>query len=142
MAYAAFLEAADCSMTPMMSDSFMMRRSWPSMRTSVPDHLPNSTRSPALTSRGWIFPLSSRAPGPTAMISPSWGFLYVFGLRGWAEGSGVLVFPGAAGPRKLHEALKKFRKLTPDLLVDERAVLIEHALGARDEQPTPDQSSA
>ena len=38
-------------MTPMMSDSFMIRRSSPSMRTSVPDHLPNSTRSPALTSR-------------------------------------------------------------------------------------------
>jgi hypothetical protein len=33
-----------------MSDSFMMRRSWPSMRTSVPDHLPKSTRSPAFTS--------------------------------------------------------------------------------------------
>ena len=39
------------STTPMMSDSFMMRRSWPSMLTSVPDHLPNSTRSPAFTSR-------------------------------------------------------------------------------------------
>ena len=36
----------------MMSDSFMIRRSSPSMRTSVPDHLPNSTRSPALTSSG------------------------------------------------------------------------------------------
>ncbi len=40
------------AMTPMMSDSFMMRRSWPSILTSVPDHLPNRTRSPALTSSG------------------------------------------------------------------------------------------
>ena len=38
--------------TPMMSDSFMIRRSSPSSLTSVPDHLPNSTRSPALTSSG------------------------------------------------------------------------------------------
>ena len=29
------------SMTPMMSDSFMIRRSSPSILTSVPDHLPN-----------------------------------------------------------------------------------------------------
>ena len=57
-----------------MSLSFMMRRSWPSILTSVPDHLPNSTLSPAFTSRGVSLPLSSRPPGPTAMISPSWGF--------------------------------------------------------------------
>ena len=36
----------------MMSVSFMIRRSSPSILTSVPDHLPNSTRSPALTSSG------------------------------------------------------------------------------------------
>ena len=36
----------------MMSDSFMMRYSVPSILTSVPDHLPNSTMSPALTSSG------------------------------------------------------------------------------------------
>ena len=58
----------------MMSHSFMMRSSSPSILTSVPDHLPNSTRSPALTSSGTSLPLSSRAPGPTAMISPSCGF--------------------------------------------------------------------
>ena len=46
---AAFFCAELCSTTPMMSDSFMIRRSWPSIRTSVPDHLPNRTRSPALT---------------------------------------------------------------------------------------------
>ena len=58
----------------MMSVSFMIRRSSPSILTSVPDHLPNSTRSPALTSSGISLPLSSRAPGPTAMTSPSCGF--------------------------------------------------------------------
>ncbi len=35
------------TITPMMSDSFMIRSSSPSSFTSVPDHLPNSTRSPA-----------------------------------------------------------------------------------------------
>ena len=34
-----------------MSLSFMIRRSSPSILTSLPDHLPNSTRSPTLTSR-------------------------------------------------------------------------------------------
>jgi hypothetical protein len=45
-----------------------------SILTSVPDHLPNRMRSPALTSSGTSLPLSSRAPGPTAMTSPSCGF--------------------------------------------------------------------
>ena len=36
----------------MMSLSFMIRSSSPSILTSVPDHLPNSTMSPAFTSRG------------------------------------------------------------------------------------------
>src|ERR1019366_9340424 len=60
--------------TPMMSDSFMIRRSSPSSLTSVPDHLPNSTRSPILTSSGISLPASSRPPGPTPMISPWLGF--------------------------------------------------------------------
>src|SRR5208282_1886280 len=60
--------------TPMMSDSFMMRSSSPLSLTSVPDHLPNSTRSPALTSIAMSLPFSSRPPGPTATISPSCGF--------------------------------------------------------------------
>ena len=34
------------SMMPMMSLSFMIRSSSPSIFTSVPDHLPNSTKSP------------------------------------------------------------------------------------------------
>ena len=46
------LGAAVASMMPMMSDSFMISRSSPSILTSVPDHLPNRTRSPALTSSG------------------------------------------------------------------------------------------
>src|SRR4029453_716680 len=61
-------------MTPMMSDSFIIRSSSPSSLTSVPDHLPNSTRLPGLTSIGINLPLSSRPPGPTAMTSPSCGF--------------------------------------------------------------------
>ena len=43
-----FAKGSVQAITPMMSDSFMMRRSSPSSLTSVPDHLPNSTRSPAL----------------------------------------------------------------------------------------------
>ena len=35
-----------------MSLSFMMSSSSPSILTSLPDHLPNSTRSPTLTSSG------------------------------------------------------------------------------------------
>ena len=50
----------------MMSLSFMIRNSSPSILTSVPDHLPNSTRSPTLTSIGMSLPASSRPPGPTA----------------------------------------------------------------------------
>src|SRR5690606_30276039 len=66
----------DQPMMPMMSDSFMIRRSSPLSFTSVPDHLPNRMRSPALTSSGTSLPASSRAPEPTAMISPSWGFSF------------------------------------------------------------------
>src|SRR4029453_6341426 len=67
---------------PMMSDSFMIRRSWPSIFTSVPDHLPNSTRSPTLRSLGMSLPASSRPPGPTAVISPCDGFSFaVWGMK-------------------------------------------------------------
>ena len=62
------------SSTPRMSLSFMISRSSPSTLTSVPDHLPNRMRSPALTSSGVILPSSSRAPVPTATTSPSCGF--------------------------------------------------------------------
>src|SRR6266851_6331386 len=65
---------ADQASTPMMSDSFMIRSSSPSSLTSVPDHLPNNTRSPTLRSIGISLPDSSRPPGPTAVISPCEGF--------------------------------------------------------------------
>src|SRR5713101_3736967 len=58
----------------MMSASFMIMRSSPSSLTSVPDHFPNSTRSPVLTSSACSLPSSSRTPGPTATTSPSIGF--------------------------------------------------------------------
>ncbi len=65
----------------MMSDSFMIRSSSSSILTSVPDHLPNSTRSPTLTSIGISLPASSRPPGPMAMTSPCDGFsLAVLGM--------------------------------------------------------------
>ena len=59
----------------MMSLSFMMRSSWPSILTSVPDHLPNSTLSFGFTSRGTILPLSSRAPGADGDDLALLGFL-------------------------------------------------------------------
>src|SRR5690606_3225008 len=71
---AAFFALAGASITPMTSLSFMMRRSSPSSLISVPDHLPNRMRSPTLTSSSTSLPASSRAPGPTAMTSPSLGF--------------------------------------------------------------------
>ena len=46
----------DYAITPMMSDSFMIRSSSPSSLTSVPDHLPNSTLSPVFTSIGMSLP--------------------------------------------------------------------------------------
>ena len=42
----------------MISDSFMIIGSSPSILISVPDHFPNSTRSPVLTSSGCTFPSS------------------------------------------------------------------------------------
>jgi hypothetical protein len=43
-------------MTPMTSDSLMMRRSSPSSLISQPDHLPNRMQSTGLTSSGTIAP--------------------------------------------------------------------------------------
>jgi hypothetical protein len=48
-----------------MSLSFMMSSSSSPISTSVPDHFPKRTQSPALTSRGVSLPFSSRLPGPT-----------------------------------------------------------------------------
>ena len=44
--------------------------------TSVPDHFPNKTLSPAFMSIGILFPDSSLAPAPTETISPSAGFSF------------------------------------------------------------------
>ena len=66
-----------------MSDSFIMLYSLPSILTSVPDHLPNKTLSPTLTSIGISFPSSVFAPPPTATTLPSWGF-------SWAV-SGIII---------------------------------------------------
>src|SRR4029077_2348728 len=63
---AAFFLASASTSTPIMSLSFIMRYSTPSILTSVPDHLPNRMRSSTLTSIGMSLPLSSRPPGPTA----------------------------------------------------------------------------
>ena len=50
----------------MMSLSFMIKYSTPSILTSVPDHLPNSTRSPTFRSIGMSLPAlvaAARADG-------------------------------------------------------------------------------
>jgi hypothetical protein len=69
---AAFLTASVLSMMPMMSASFMIREVSPSSLTSVPDHLPNRTKSPALTSAQSA--RRFRRALATAMTSPSCGF--------------------------------------------------------------------
>src|SRR5215469_1056017 len=74
----------------MMSLSFMINSSWPSMVTSVPDHLPNSTRSPTLRSIGISLPDSSRPPGPTAVICP--GGLFLGGI--WNDDTALGLFFG------------------------------------------------
>jgi hypothetical protein len=68
--YAAFFFATASITTPMISLSFMIRRSALSILASVPDYLPNSTRTPTLRSIGMTRPASSRPPGPTATLSP------------------------------------------------------------------------
>src|SRR5258708_19983562 len=69
--YAAFFLATGSSSTPMMPGSFMIRRSLPSILTSVPHHLPNSTRAPTFRSMGMGLPASSRPPRPPALVLPS-----------------------------------------------------------------------
>src|SRR5580704_15800612 len=54
----------------------MMRCSSPSILTSVPEYLLNSTRSPALTSRAITLPSLSRLPAPTAMTLAWIGFSF------------------------------------------------------------------
>ena len=81
----------------MTSLSFMISSSWPSILTSVPDHLPNSTLSLGFNSKGTILPSSPRAPGPTAMTSPCCGFsAAVSGMMMPAGGLGI-AFDAAEG---------------------------------------------
>ena len=59
---------------PRISDSFTIRRSSPSIVTSVPDHLPNKIVSPVDTDKGINSPLSFLSPLPQATTVPSAGF--------------------------------------------------------------------
>ena len=85
---AAFFLASASTSTPIMSLSFIMRYSTPSILTSVPDHLPNRMRSPTLTSIGMSLPLSSRPPGPTAVYLALLRFL-LGGVRNDYAASGL-----------------------------------------------------
>jgi len=60
--------------------------------TSVPDHLPNSTVSPTLTSMGMSLPVSSRPPGPTARTRPCCGFSFAVSGDDDAAGGFLLGF--------------------------------------------------
>src|SRR5438128_12051952 len=65
------------SMTPRTSSSRITSSSSPLTLTVCPEYLPNSTRSPTLTSIGINLPLSSFLSFPTATISPCSGLLAV-----------------------------------------------------------------
>ena len=73
----------------MMSLSFMMRYSTPSILTSVPDHLPNSTRSPSFTSMGMSLPALVAAAGADADDFALGGLL--FGGIGNDDAAGALL---------------------------------------------------
>ena len=73
--------ASNQSTTARMSLCFTIVSSVPSILTSVPEYLPVITLSPILTSRGINFPLSSRAPGPTATTSATCGFSCAAAVR-------------------------------------------------------------
>ena len=96
-AYAAFLSGfvVRPSSTPMMSVSFMIRSSSPSIFTSVPDHLPNSTKSPAFTSGAMRLPLSSTGAGADG---DDFAFLRLFlgGVGDDDAAGGFLIFLDAA----------------------------------------------
>src|SRR5262245_24422380 len=86
---AAFLEPPASTSTPIKSLSFMIMYSTPSSLTSVPDHLPNSTRSPTLTSIGMSLPLSSRPPGADGDDLSFLGF-FLGGIRNDDAAAGLL----------------------------------------------------
>ena len=99
----------------MMSDSFMIKSSSPSTFTSLPDHLPNSTKSPAFTSGAMRLPFSSTGAGTDG---DDFAFLRLF-LRGVGDNDstwGFLVFGEAANDHavaqwaKFHEiSLQNYR---------------------------------
>src|SRR4030095_1735832 len=61
------------SSTARTSSSRMIRCSWPRCWISVPEYLPNSTRSPARTSSGRSLPSSRTLPSPPATTRASVG---------------------------------------------------------------------
>src|SRR5260370_4569181 len=71
----ATLRDAVSSTTPMMSLSFMTTKSSPSILISVPDHFPNSTRSPTLTSSDCSLPSSPAARPGCDNFAFHWLFL-------------------------------------------------------------------
>ena len=79
----------------MMSDSFMIRSSSPSIFTSVPDHLPNSTKSPAFTSGATRLPLLVERAGADG---DDFAFLRLLldGVGNDDAAGGLLIFLDAA----------------------------------------------
>ena len=90
----------------MMSLSFMIRSSSPSSLTSVPDHLPNRMRSPALTSSGDQLALlvaGARADGDDFAFHR----LFLGGVRNDDAALGLLFFLDALD----HDAVVKRTEL-------------------------------
>src|SRR5712691_574263 len=63
------------------------------MRTSVPDHLPTRTLSPALTASGSRWPFSRIRPDPTAITSACCGFSFAV--------SGTMIPPTFCSPSSI-----------------------------------------
>src|ERR1051325_1977607 len=80
-------------MIPRISSSRIINSSSPLTFISEPPYLPNRTRSPALTSRGWRDPSSLYLPRPAAITSPSCDFSF-------AE-SGMMMPPRSCSPSSM-----------------------------------------
>ena len=126
---------SDQARTASTSDSRRISTFSASIVTSVPLYLPYSTRSPTFTVIGTSFP-SSYLPGPTATISPCWGFsLAVSGIYSppricSASSSGFTTTRSANGVTLAPMALLVVIVLPPDLTCDicERANQYTRAL--------------
>src|SRR5205085_11280875 len=70
----SFLRSEPQAMTPRISSSRTRAYFLSSSRTSVPPYLLIRTRSPTLTSKGWILPSSFFLPVSRAITLASWGF--------------------------------------------------------------------